>query len=113
MVSIAYQASWSGCQSCGLKAKCYPRNRVQGRGVLRDEDPVVKAFREKMATAEAQAWYRRRAPVAEFCHAWIKSKLGLRQFHVRGLLKVAMESPWACFTNNLQQWIRLHRLQPA
>ena len=23
----------------------------------------------------------------EFCHAWIKSKLGLRQFHVRGLAK--------------------------
>ena len=49
----------------------------------------MKAFREKMAGEEAQAQYRRRGRVVEFCHAWIKSKLGLRQFHVRGLVKVA------------------------
>jgi hypothetical protein len=29
----------------------------------------------------------------EFCHAWIKSKLELRQFHVRGLAKAQMEMP--------------------
>jgi len=60
-----------------------------------------------MATAEAQAQYRQRGRVIEFCHAWIKSKLGLRQFHVRGLAKVATELLWTCFTYNLQQWIRL------
>ena len=27
----------------------------------------------------------------EFCHAWIKSKLGQGQFHVRGLRKVKVE----------------------
>lgn len=114
MVSIEYQARWQDCQSCPLKPKCCPRNRVQGRGVLRDEEnSVVQVFREKMATVEAQLQYRRRAPVAEFCNAWIKSKLGLRQFHVRGLLKVGMESLWACFTYNLQQWIRLTRLAAA
>jgi hypothetical protein len=47
--------------------------------------------------------------VAEFCHAWIKSKLGLRQFHVRGLAKVQMEMLWACLTYNLQHWIRLSK----
>jgi hypothetical protein len=48
--------------------------------------------------------------VVEFCHAWIKSKLALRQFHVRGLRKVLTELPWACFTYNLQQWVRMSRL---
>jgi hypothetical protein len=74
---------------------------------------VVIAFRRKMASAEAQAQYRRRGPVVEFCHAWIKSKLGLRQFHVRGLRKVQMEMLWACLTYNLQNWIRLRKLATA
>jgi len=49
--------------------------------------------------------------VIEFCHAWIKSKLGLRQFHLRGLAKAQMEMLWACLTYNLRQWIRLRKLQ--
>ena len=49
-----------------------------------------------MATPEAQKQYRRRSRVIEFCHAWIKSKLGLRQFHLRGLDKVQLEMLWAC-----------------
>jgi Transposase DDE domain len=58
-----------------------------------------------------QNQYRRRSRVIEFCHAWIKSKLGLRQFHLRGLAKVQMEMLWAGLTYNLQQWIRLRKLQ--
>ena len=69
------------------------------------------AFRQKMATPEAQ--YRRRSRVIEFCHAWIKSKLGLRQFHVRGLVKVRSGMLWACLTYNQQQWIRLSKLRVA
>ncbi len=40
-------------------------------------------------------------------NAWIKEKIGLRQFHLRGLVKVGMEALWACLTYNIQQWIRL------
>jgi hypothetical protein len=32
-----------------------------------------------MASEEAREQYRRRGRIVEFCHAWIKSKLGLRQ----------------------------------
>ena len=79
-------------------------------GLLRvEESAVVIAFREKMASEEAQAQYRLRGRIVEFCHAWIKSKLGLRQFHVRGLAKVQSEMLWACLTYNLQQWIRLSK----
>jgi hypothetical protein len=71
--------------------------------------PVVEAFRQKMDSAETQAQYRKRGPVVEFCHAWIKSKFGLRQFHVRGTAQNArrdlMGSPYL----NIQQWIRIHR----
>jgi transposase len=110
LVAYLYEAKFSDCQPCQRKAECCPENRSQGRGILRfEESVVVQAFREKMTGVEAQRQYRRRGRVVEFCHAWIKSKLGLRQFHVRGLAKVGTELLWACLTYNLQQWIRLRR----
>ena len=72
-----------------------------------EEAPEVERFRQKMQTAEAQEVYRQRAPVAEFPNAWIKEKIGLRRFRLRGLCKVSCEALWACLTYNIQQWIRL------
>jgi transposase len=110
LVSRRYLARAKDCQVCARKPECCPENRSGGRGILRlEESAAVLAFREKMKTEEARASYRRRGRVVEFCHAWIKSKLGLRQFHVRGLVKVQMEMLWACLTYNLQHWIRLRK----
>src|SRR5947199_390152 len=109
-----YEALAWDCQNCPLKPQCCPGNQHRGRGLLRTEETAAMiAFRQKMATPEAQKQYRRRSRVIEFCHAWIKSKLGLRQFHLRGLDKVQLEMLWACLTYNLQQWIRLRKLQAA
>jgi transposase len=107
-----YAARTKDCQGCIRKPKCCPENEKRGRSVARaEESQAVVAFREKMAGEEALAQFRRRGRVVEFCHAWIKSKLGLRQFHVRGLPKTQTELLWACLTYNLQQWIRLRKLQ--
>jgi transposase len=114
LTQYRYAAEMHDCQSCARKPQCCPENQKRGRSVMRlEESGTVLAFRQKMATDEARAQYRRRSQVAEFCHAWIKSKFGLRQFHVRGLAKVQMEVLWACFTYNLQHWIRLRKLQAA
>ena len=114
LVTYLYEAKFSDCQPCAHKPECCPENQSHGRGVTRRvENAAVVAFREKMASEEAQEHYRRRGRVVEFCHAWIKSKLGLRQFHVRGLVKVQTELLWACLTYNLQHWIRLSRLRAA
>ena len=67
----------------------------------------MKAFRAKMQTEQAKQIYRTRAEVAEFPNGWIKEKLGLRRFRLRGLRKVNMEAVWAGLTYNIQQWIRL------
>jgi len=84
-----YEARAQDCQSCPLKPQCCPGNQHRGRGLLRTKETAAMiAFRRKMATPEAQQQYRRQSRVIEFCHAWIKSKLGLRQFHLRGLAKV-------------------------
>jgi transposase len=107
-----YVARAQDCQTCARKPECCPDNEKRGRSVARpEESQLVVAFREKMASVEARTQYRRRGRVVEFCHAWIKSKLGLRQFHVRGLLKTQTELLWACLTYNLQHWIRLSRPQ--
>jgi len=106
-----YEARLEDCRSCPRKPECCPDNKKNGRSVAQlVESPVVMAFRKKMASEEVQQRYRRRGRIVEFCHAWIKSKLGLRQFHVRGLKKVHMEMLWACLTYNLQFWIRLTKL---
>jgi len=111
MIYHLFEARFEDCRSCPRKPECCPDNKKNGRSVAQlEESPVVIAFRKKMAGEEARKQYRRRGRIVEFCHAWIKSKLGLRQFHVRGLAKVQMEMLWACLTYNLQFWIRLRRL---
>lgn len=106
-----YQAKASTCQGCPLQTQCCPTTSgkpTQGRMIVRSqEDPVVTAFVEKMKTDEAQAIYRQRKKIAEFPNLWIKEKLGLRRFRVRGLAKATCEILWACLTYNIQQWIRL------
>jgi transposase len=103
-----YRASAADCAACAFKPKCCPQTQGKGRRIVRSqEDPRVVAFRRKMETPEAQAIYRRRGPVAEFVNAWLKEKIGLRQFRLQGRIKAGMELLWACLTYNIQQWIRL------
>lgn len=106
-----YRALAVHCRACVWKEKCCPENESKGRSILRVvEDPVVVAFREKMQGESAKAIYKQRGRFAEFPHAWIKEKVGLRQFRLRGLTKVRIEAVWACLTYNIQQWIRLRFL---
>ncbi|HEY6348318.1 MAG TPA: IS1182 family transposase [Candidatus Angelobacter sp.] len=107
-----YRAKASTCRACPFQKQCCPtagKYIQQGRLIVRSQnEPAVVAFVEKMKTPEAQAIYRQRKQIAEFPNLWIKEKLGLRRFHVRGLIKVGCEVLWACLTYNIQQWIRLH-----
>lgn len=106
--NFIYQARTQDCRACPHKNKCCPGEKISRRSLVRAvEGPQVAAFIEKMETEEAKAAYRKRGAIAEFPNAWIKAKLGLRQFHLRGLAKVGIETTWACLTYNIQQWIRL------
>jgi len=102
-----YRARASGCRVCAFQVRCCPGTK-RGRSLVRSEQtPELAAFQAKMGTPEAQAIYKQRAGVAEFPNAWIKDKIGLRQFRLRGLAKVTLEALWACLTYNICQWIRL------
>jgi transposase len=103
-----YVAKAEVCGACQFRSECCPGNEHHGRSVVRAvHSPVVRQFAEKMQTEAAKSIYRQRGAVAEFPNAWIKDKLGLRQFRLRGLLKVGLEVLWAALTYNIQQWIRL------
>jgi len=107
-LSYRYRAKRSDCQGCPMTSQCCPGNRVTGRSVHRSEELAeVAEFRQKMHSERAREIYKTRAQVAETPNLWIKAKFGLRQFSVRGLVKVGMEALWACLTYNIRVWIRL------
>ena len=110
-----YRARGEDCQVCRYQRQCCPSKPERGRTVsIRvEEQAQVAAFRKKMAEDEYRAIYRKRGEVAEFPNAWIKEKLGLRKFRVRGLVKAGSELMWACLSYNIAQWIRLVWRQPA
>jgi hypothetical protein len=107
-----YRAPKAACATCPLRRQCAPsKARVQWvRSITRLEEPEeTTAFKTKMATKRAQEIYAQRSRFAEFPHAWIKQRCGLRQFRCRGRLKACMEAMWACFSYNLIRWFSIKR----
>ena len=103
-----YQAEAGDCRGCEYQKRCCPRPQ-QGRlvSIRMTENAEVAAFREKMKTEEARQIYQKRGAVAEFPNAWIKEKLGIRKFRLRGLAKATTEALWAVLTYDVMQWLRL------
>ena len=101
-----YKARPEDCGGCAHQALCCPKSRARSVQ-LSEEAAEVTAFRAKMDTEEARQIYRQRGAVAEFPNAWIKEKLQLRKFRLRGLAKAGIEALWACLTYNVMQWMRL------
>ncbi len=111
-----YRAPKEACCGCALRDQCAPPNARAAwrRSITRIEEPAAtSAFKAKMKTEAAQQIYVQRSRVAEFAHAWIKERCGLRQFRCRGRLKATMEATWACLTYNLMRWFGLRRALQA
>ena len=110
-----YRARGEDCRVCEQRRKCCPRNAESGRvvSIRVAEQADVAAFRQRMKEPEMKEIYKQRGAVAEFPHAWIKEKLGLRKFHVRGMVKAGCELLWVCLTYNIQQYLRLSKTPAA
>ena len=107
-----YRAPREDCRNCALRSQCAPPQArpTWVRSISRLEDPAATvAFKAKMATEEAKQIYRQRSRIAEFPHAWIKERCGLRQFRCRGLVKATLEATWAALSYNLTRWFALKR----
>jgi transposase len=111
-----YKAPKAACRSCLHRGECASKNPRPDwrRSITRIEEPApTTAFKAKMKTTEAQEIYSQRSRIAEFPHAWIKERCGLRQFRCRGRLKVCMEATWACLSYNLTRWFSIQRRRLA
>src|SRR6266852_2826994 len=105
-----YRAPKEACRTCAHRSECAPQKARSEwvRSITRMEEPAeTTAFKAKMETEQAQRIYRKRSQIAEFPHAWIKERCGLRQFRCRNRLKVAMEATWACLSYNLTRWFSI------
>jgi len=113
-VRYSYEAKPADCQGCPNKAQCCPLNK-KGRTVSRAEMPPAMArLKARMNSEEAKAIYAKRKQVIELVNAWLKAKLGLRQFRLQGLIKNGMELLWACLAFNIRIWLRVRgTLSPA
>jgi hypothetical protein len=85
------------------------RERYQG---LPGDSDAVRAWRERMGTAEAQTIYKERAATAECVNALARNR-GLRQFWVRGLAKVQAVLLWFALAHNLMRSVALRAAAAA
>jgi transposase len=105
-----YQALPRDCAACVSKVDCCPKNEKSGRSVQRSEyHQEIQDFQQRMAQPETQQIYHQRSEVAETPHLWMKAKFKLRQFHVRGLVKVAQEALWVALTYNIAILLRCRK----
>jgi len=110
VVISKYRAPSQACAACACKKDCCPKNEKTGRSVQRSEyHREINEFQQRMALPETKQIYRQRSEVAETPHLWMKAKFGLRQFHVRGLVKVGMEALWAAVSYNILLLLRCQR----
>ena len=111
-----YRAPKAACGTCLHRGECAPQKARPEwrRSITRIEEPATTtAFKAKMETGEARQIYAQRSQIAEFAHAWIKERCGLRQFRCRGQLKATMEATWACLSYNLARWFSIKRKRNA
>jgi transposase len=105
-----YVARKEECHVCPSRWDCCGQSALKqtGRKITVSDDQVpVRKFDDRMNTTRAKEIYRQRAQIAEFPHAWIKSKCGLRQFRCRTKSKVTCEVLFVSLTYNLQRYMRL------
>ena len=68
------------------------------------------AMKAKMETEDAKALYKKRKQSVETVFGIIKSAMGFRRFHLRGIKNAATEWTLIALAYNCR---RMHRLQPA
>jgi transposase len=73
---------------------------------LATDSPAVADWRARMATDEAKATYKLRAATSECVNAQARSRHGLLQLRVRGLLKALAVALWIAITHDLLIWLR-------
>jgi transposase len=101
-----YQAEASTCAACPQKVHCCPRSR-SGRNLTRSEhEELIEAHREKMATPEAKALYKRRGQTVEPSFGDSKQHRDFRRVHGRGLERAKGHTGLTVLAHNLWEFVK-------
>ena len=101
---IGYVADPAVCNACPVKAACTPG--TTGRHVHRSlHEPYLERVRAYHATESFKKAMRKRAVWIEPLFGEAKQWHGLRQFRLRGLMKVNTESLLTAAGQNLKRWL--------
>lgn len=80
--------------------------------ILPTDSPGVRAWKERMVTAEAKEKYKQRAASVEWANALVRNR-GLYRLLVRGMHKARAVLLWYALSHNLMQGLNLKmKLQP-
>ena len=91
-----------------FRVKWVNRMERHGRAVsIRLEDDRLDAFVANMETEAAKAIYKKRAPLAEFPNAWLKTKRNWARVRPRGRKRVTAEATWPALVRNPQRYLTL------
>ena len=95
----------AACAGCGLRAQC--TTAKQGRVIDRyDGDEYKELLRRVMEHPSARRKYRQRMTMAERPFAELTMRQGLRRFHRRGRVGVAVEFALHCMAFDLKVALR-------
>ena len=109
-----YKAPKAACRSCVYCViRCGPKKTATQMEALhhahRGALPRRAHSKPRWRPKRQKQIYRQRSQIAEFPHAWIKERCGLRQFRCRGQEKTSMEATWACLSYNIIRWFSIRR----
>lgn len=106
-----YRASAGVCLRCPAFGEC-TIDRVHGRGIgIGPHDEILRRHRALMATEEAKRASMRRGQLIEPVFGILKEQMGLRRFHLRGVVNVAAEWTLSATAFNLRTLYRIWRAQ--
>ena len=101
-----YQGDAATCRNCPYYQRCCRSKTGEARTIHSDGKEMVRQqMRERMATDEAKAIYKRRKVIVEPVFGHIKNG-GFRAFSLRGVEKVAGEFSLVCAAHNLKKMVK-------
>lgn len=95
-----------------IPAKYSGISKKRPEEILPTDSPGVRAWKERMVTAEAKEKYKQRAASVEWANALVRNR-GLYRLLVRGMHKARAVLLWYALSHNLMQGLNLKmKLQP-
>lgn len=98
--------------NCRYYAPAKPRKGIDPKKHLKTDSEAVRNWRNQLGEEEFENIYSKRCSTAEFSNAQMKN-CGLREFLVRGLIKVKSSAILHCIAQNVMRYMDLIKMRYA